>query len=168
MLLPSPIHAIVILEKSFPFVSATVCISANNWQGWKRLHKPLITGTEENFASFLISSWVFVLIIIKSTIPESTWAVSEISSPLFNCEESSDKNIACPPNLYIAVSNDTLVLVEFFLNIIANVLFKNGLGILFSLSSSLKSIALWIIFKSSWVFISIKDLKSLLFIIFFD
>ena len=43
-----------------------------------------ITGTEEFSAKLFISSCVLVLIMIRSTIPESTLAVSDISSPLFN------------------------------------------------------------------------------------
>ena len=95
------------------------------------------------------------LIIIPSTKRLKTLAVSKIGSPLPICKSLEDKKIALPPNWYIPTSKETLVLVDDFWKIIANVLPSRGFS---SISPALILLAKSRICSTS-SFISLTDNK---------
>ncbi len=117
---PSPTKA-NFLPSQVPSFSRTVRRSARIWQGCSSSVKALIVGTFENRAKSTTSCWAKVRMITPCTIRPSTLAVSLMGSPLPNCISFPERNIGNPPSSRTPTSNETRVLVEDFVKIMAHV-----------------------------------------------
>ncbi len=117
-LFESPTYTIL-SPSSLPLCSSIVIISAIIWHGCRKSDRPLITGTVACSANSLTSLWPNTLAIITSQYLLRTWAVSPMVSPRPSWVPLGCRYSAWPPSWVIPTSNDTLVLVDDFMKIIA-------------------------------------------------